>query len=69
MCSCASVCPSSGQPAASLAPLRGDGERRELLSGRTTASLCGQSSAAQQQGAVCEMLLVHIYMWNVVWHV
>lgn len=63
---------SSDQPAASFAPLRGDGERRELLGGRTAAALCGQSSAAQQQGADCmiqrvQMLHVeHCFTWMMI---
>lgn len=52
---CPHICvsPPAGEPAASLAAVRGDGERRELLRGGTPATLRGPSPAAQQQGANC----------------
>lgn len=57
-----------GQPAASFAAIRGDGERGELLGGRTTASVCGQSSSEKQQGDDFVKLLLQIYMCNTVRH-
>lgn len=57
---CPHICvsPPAGEPAASLAAVGGDGERRELLCGGTAASLCGPSPAAQQQGANCGNVFV-----------
>lgn len=57
---CPHICvsPPAGEPAASLAAVGGDGERRELLRGGTPASLRGPGPAAQQQGANCGNVFV-----------
>lgn len=57
---CPHICvsPPAGEPAASLAAVGGDGERRELLCGGTAASLRGPGPAAQQQGANCGNVFV-----------
>lgn len=59
---CPHICvsPPAGEPAASLAAVGGDGERRELLRGGTAATLRGPSPAAQQQGANCGNALVRL---------
>lgn len=59
---CPHICvsPPAGEPAASLAAVGGDGERRELLRGGAAASLRGPGPAAQQQGANCGSALVRL---------